>query len=420
MRLLITLVLVLVAAVSVALIVLHDPGYVLISYGHWTIETTLSLLVLALLVAYGLLHVLVRIVRGFWRLPARMQDWQQHRHADRARKSFYRGLAELAEGRWKAAEKDLVKGVRYSEAPMLVYLAAARAAQQQGEPQRRDRYLDLAHRTAPSAAVAVGLTQAQLQIANEQLEQALATLTHLRGLEPDNAFVLRMLLQLYRDLRDWEHLGELLPALRKRRVVDEQRLNELERQVHGELLRSAAGGDVNALRRAWEGTPKTLREDSSLLLEYARLLRDRGLGSEAEALVRAGLRRNWNDKLVRFYGLVEGDDPARQLATAEAWAKDHGKNPFLLLTLGRLCLRNRLWGKARIYLESSIGTGPRAETYKELGALLERMGDSDGAMSCYRSGMALAVSEATHRFPEDAEFSAETAGEVAGRQEAQA
>jgi hypothetical protein len=68
----------------------------------------------------------------------------------------------------------------------------------------------------------------------------------------------------------------------------------------------------------------------------------------------AALKRKYDSHLARLYGLVRGSDPARQLQTAEGWLKEHPADPSLLLTLGRLCLQNSLWGKARDYLESSL------------------------------------------------------------------
>jgi HemY protein len=401
MKLLITFILVLVAAVVAALVVLKDPGYVLLAYGTWTVETTLSVFAIVLLVTYGLFYYLVRLLGGAWRLPGRMQDWQRHKHIERARNSFNRGMMALAEGRWKTAERDLLRYVRYTDAPMLNYLAAARAAQQQGEPERRDSYLHLAHESAPAADLAVGLTQAQLQIAHQQLEQALATLTHLRGIEPQNEYVLRLLMKLYRELKDWQHLRELLPDLRKRHVLSEQQLHDLERRVYSELLRQAATSKTpQALRNTWDDTPKNVREEEDLVLEYGSHLMKAKAMAEAEMLLRKSLRRQWSEKMARLYGLVSTENAAEQLSAAEAWLKDHEKSPALLLTLGRLCLRNRLWGKARIYLESSIGAGPRPETYRELGALLEHMGEKDAAMECYRKGMRLAVLESDQPFPE--------------------
>ncbi|NIP72816.1 MAG: heme biosynthesis protein HemY [Gammaproteobacteria bacterium] len=416
MKLLILFIIVLTAAVGAALVVLEDPGYVLIRYGPWTAETTLSLFVIALLVAYAALHYLGRLLGGFWRLPRRVHAWQRHRHRDRARASFDRGATALAEGRWRAAERELLRYVRYADAPMLNYLGAARAAQHLGLHERRDRYLREAYQSAPSAEVAVGLTQAELQIAHHQLEQALATLTHLHSVQPRNGYVLRLLVGVYEELRDWRHLREFLPLVRRREIMSESTAQELERQVHAELLhQTAEAGDVEALRVHWRELPRQLREEDDLLLDYARALQAHGAADEAEGLIRGALRKRWNDRLIHLYGLLDTDYPVRQLSLAEEWLKEHGKNPVLLLSLGRLCLRNRLWGKARIYLESSIGLGPRPEAYKELGALLEHMEDQDAAMHCYREGMALAVRESTHEFPEESQ--AASAKESAGQPE---
>ena len=60
---------------------------------------------------------------------------------------------------------------------------------------------------------------------------------------------------------------------------------------------------------------------------------------------------------------------------------------MLLLACGRLCLKSKLWGKARGYLEASIGVGPSAAAYRELGALLESMGEQRQAMECFKSGL---------------------------------
>lgn len=415
MKLLFAVLVTLLAAVLLALLLLRDPGYVLIAYDVWTVETSLSFFVVAVLLGYVVLYLLSRAVRGLWRMPGRVRSWRRRQRRERARVAFDRGMLALSEGHWRQAERRLLRQVRGSDIPMLNYLGAARAAQHLGETERRDRYLHLAHETAPSTDLAVSLTQAELQIANHQLEQALATLTHLRGAEPNNSYVLGLLVRLYRELRDWSHLRSLLPDLRRQQVLPREDVAELERRVHTELLDQAtARHDVKGLRETWSQVPKPLQDEEELLSVYVRDLIELNQSAEAEPLLRGVLRSRWSDGLVYLYGLVQGDDPSRQLAAAEQWAKEHGKSPVLLLTLGRLSLRNRLWGKARIYLESSIGAGPRPETYKELGALLERMGDHDAAMNCYREGMALAVQAATYRFPDDADVRAEAAADAKG------
>jgi HemY protein len=389
-RLFIALV-VLIAAIVVALVVMQDPGYLLLTYGQWTVETSLALAVLLLLLGFFALYYLIRFLTGMRNLPGRMRAWRAGRQALRARSAMTRGLIHLAEGHWEKAEKLLLKA-RHSETPLLNYLAAARAAQQLGAHERRDQYLKLAHQSMPDADVAVGLTQAELQIAHHQMEQALATLTHLRTLAPRHGYVLKLLMHLYRELRDWDRLHELLPELRKRGVAGNAELDELEVQVHAALLeRQARERDLTALQLVWNRMPRRFRETPPLLREYAMHLMLLNANATVEPLLREAIRNGWQDDLVYLYGQLHGPDPDRQLAAAEAWLKSRPDDPVLLLSLGRLARRNHLWGKARSYLEASIGSAPAPETYHELGGLLEQMKDKDAALTCYRQGADLAV-----------------------------
>lgn len=381
-----------VAAVAVALLVLRDPGYVLIAYGHWRVETTLSLAAVVALLGFVAFYLLLRSVSGARHLPGRVRHWRVQRAARRSRGALTRGLLQLAEGRWADAERTLARSADAGDAPLLHYLGAARAAQRQGAHDRRDRYLARAHESMPEADVAVGLTQAEMQIADRQSEQALATLTHLRTLAPRHVHVLKLLAALYGDLHEWAALRDLLPELRRRRVVDPVQTAELERRVHVALLDEAArDGDLTRLRAAWARVPRRLRHDEAPLLCYVGHLREFGTEAEAEPLLREALQRSWSEALVARYGVIADPDPGRQLKTAESWLSGHERDPVLLLALGRLCLRNRLWGKARSYLEASIGAGPQPAAYRELGRLLEQLGEQDAAREHYRKGLDLAV-----------------------------
>lgn len=392
MRYLMIFLLVLVASVALALFVLKDPGYVLVSYQGYTIETTLSLAVVILLGVFLLLSWLLRLGGGIWHIPARMQAWKRQRQQERARKGLYKGLLALAEGRWKQAERSLTRRVRSSEMPLLNYLAAARAAQQQGDTERRDHYLYMAYNSTPTATLAIALTQAELQLAAGQMEQSLATLTNLDGRQGKHDYACRLLLQIYRDLRDWKHLHALLPELRKRGIVPEPELRELEKQVYGHMMQQAAQEqDIHELHRLWRALPRPLQEDAALLANYVHALIELEAAEDAEPLLRHALRRNWSDELVALYGLVEDSNTAKQLSRAEGWLRDHGKDSVLHLALARISMRNRLWGKARIYYETSIEGCPRVEAYHELGTLLEQhLHDKDAATECYRQAATLA------------------------------
>jgi len=373
---------------GIGVVLTHDSGYVLMSFGNYTVEMSLALLLLLLAALFGLMYFGIRLLVRTLHLPHDVRGWQQKRGSRLAQQAMTRGLLEMSEGNWRGAEKRLVRFADRSETPLLNYLAAARAAQLQGAHDRRDGYIRLAHETMPSADVAVSLTQAELQLADHQLEQALATLKHLRSVAPKHTYVLRLLRRLYEQLGDWEHLRELLPELRRRKVEDESELQRLEIRTHGALLEQAfLAGDERRLGMAWADVPRALRSEPRLLGDYAGYLQESGQDAKAEKLLRDALRKNWNADLVETYGLLELAEPGKHLSAMEKLLIDHPDDPALLLTLGRLSLRAQLWGKARGYLEACIGRNGPAQAYRELGQLLERMEEPQKAIEVYRRGL---------------------------------
>ena len=52
-------------------------------------------------------------------------------------------------------------------------------------------------------------------------------------------------------------------------------------------------------------------------------------------------------------------------------------------------MSNDLWGKARAYLEASIGNKEMYETYKELGLLMEYLNEPTLAAEYFKKGLFL-------------------------------
>lgn len=389
MRLLFAAILVLGASIGLTLIAQRDPGYVLINYAGWSVESSLSLFLLALAVGFTAVYLAIRLLSGTWHLPMRLGYWQRQRRAMRARLRTNRGLIALAEGNWAKAERLLSRAAKSSDTPLINYLGAARAAQKQQSAQRRDQYLSEAYQSMPDAELAVGLTQADVQLSQGQAEQALATLRHLRSIAPKHAYVLYLLKKLYEKLQSWDDLRDLLPELRRHHVLDAEALAALEHRIHRMRL-SAAGESVERLQQCWQQVPKALHHAPDLIHSYADQLRNLDAGDEAEQVLREYLKKHWEPQLARLYGQVQGADPNQQLGVAEHWLKDHEHHPELLLACGRLSLRNKLWGKARSYLEASLGMEARAETCCELGNLLQQLGEKDKAAEYFASGLELA------------------------------
>ena len=143
---------------------LQDRGYVLVSFRTITVEMSVPILVLVLVILYALVRVLLRI----WRAPRQLGEVIADRRHRRAADKLTRGLIHMTEGDWARSERLLTDGLKGGAAPRVHDLMAARAAQLQGSRERRNEWLKLAYETLPEAELAVLLTQAELQFEDQE------------------------------------------------------------------------------------------------------------------------------------------------------------------------------------------------------------------------------------------------------------
>ncbi|WP_298453007.1 heme biosynthesis HemY N-terminal domain-containing protein [uncultured Marinobacter sp.] len=398
-RLLLIVLFALLIGTALSLGLQYDLGYIRISLGNYLIETNFWVGLLLLVVVVALIVLTINLIRRMRQGTGLIANWVSRGKERRARRRTTIGLLALAEGNWPRARKMLTTAASHADTPLINYLAAAQAAFESGDHEAVDELLRKAFESTPGSDMAVGITQAQLQLAGNRLEQALATLVRLRKQSPHHPFVLKLLKTTYLRLEDWRELSKLLPELRKRSVLPESELGELERLVWHNLLERAAEdcrrqqqADPNAslepLTRLWDELPGFLRRDEKTIADYARLLADLGDEAQTETLLRKVLHNHWSDDLVNLYGRIEGRKPDEQLLTAEQWLKDRPSNAELLLALGRLSLRNELWGKAREYFETSLRLRRSRDTLAELSRLSAHMGDEEMSIKLMMQGLA--------------------------------
>ncbi len=391
MKALLVLLLALAGSVLLGMLLQQETGVVAFGLRGWVVEMSLPLFVLLLVALILLSYAGIRLLLRLWRSPRALRRWRARRRRRKALQALNRGYAALLKGQWRQAERLLIGSAEESEAPLLHYLGAARAAQLSGDAARRDEYLRQAHDHLPDDALAVGLAQAELQLQQGQTEQALATLRKLQQEEPANPRLLSLLLQAESRLGEWQAVLDLLPGLKRHRLLDEEALREQEQRAWEGRLAAAAADGEEALATCWRGLPRRLQEDPELLSTYARLARGTSLEPRIEQLLRKALKRNWSPQLIRIYGEIRGEDGMKQLIQAESWLKEHPDDPDLLLTLGRLSLDNRLWTKAREYLEKALSLRPSIEAWQLLARAQEELGMKEAAAESCRAGLELAA-----------------------------
>ncbi|MEE4380789.1 MAG: heme biosynthesis HemY N-terminal domain-containing protein, partial [Pseudomonadales bacterium] len=372
-------------------LVARDPGYVLVAWREASFETSVWFALLLLLLFLAGLWLLGRGWRMLASSRAGVLSWTSRRLQRRAQRATTRGLLDLARGDAGRARKALLQAAPRVEAPLVNYLAAARAAQEEGDAEGRDEALEQALATTPDATFAVGLTRAELLVAARSWEAALATLLSLRREQPRSANVLRLLRRVHEALEDWPALAELAPDLERAGVVDEDALRRIRRrcwraQLDRSLREGAGAGDLEAL---FSALPGELREEPGCVAAQADALVGVGEPARAEALLRKTLERRWDPTLVERYGRIEGVDAARRLKTARGWVDDHRDDPALHLALGRLAVAAGQPERAREHLETSLGLRADPEAHLALARLAAEAGDAEEAAQRLRTALAL-------------------------------
>ncbi|MFT4817741.1 MAG: HemY protein [Marinobacter psychrophilus] len=370
----------------------YDLGYIRVSFGNYLVETNFWVGLALLVVIVVLTVMLIGLVRRLRNGTSVMSGWIARGKERRARRRTTQGLLALAEGNWPRAKKMLTSSASNADTPLINYLAAAQASFECGDNEAVDKLLRKAFESTPGSDMAVGITQAQLQLAGNRVEQALATLLRLRKQSPHHPFVLKLLKTAYLRLEDWRELSKLLAELRKYNILVPAELDNLERQTWHNLLEQAASkcrkeqanspaASLDPLTDLWDQLPSSMRRDERTIFNYTSLLAGLGDEAQAETLLRKVLRNHWSDELINLYGRLESQAPDEQLLLAEQWLKDRPNNAELMLALGRLSLRNELWGKAREYFETSLKLQRKRETLAELSRLNAHMGHDTASIN---------------------------------------
>lgn len=381
---------ILLASIWAGIFMHSYPSYFLISVGHFRFETTLWLAVLLLLVGFFLVRGLIKIITAIWQSPAHYQNWSISRKKQRSQQLIKQGIFDLIEGDWQQAEKNLLNSAQIGQEKVLAYLGAAAAAQGQKDYERRDEFVLLAKGISkqPETQKIIDIQQIRWQLACGQYLQALEGLDNLKTIAQTHPFILQSMKQAYLALQDWESLKALLPELRLYKSLDAQEIYEVEQMVFLESVAEAsAKEDINQLEEIWNQLPNYLRKDNNFLVIYTRALSNLNAGQKAEDLLKITLKKSLDPQLLQEYSEINSSNPAKQLSRAEAWLEAHPKNAALLLCLGRICMRLRLWGKARSYLETAAKQQPSPSIYLTLGEVLEHLEEKSSAMECYKKGL---------------------------------
>jgi len=200
---------------------------------------------------------------------------------------------------------------------------------------------------------------------------------------------------LYQTPQQGEIILKILPELAKKNWISSAQIQMLERHSYAHVMQDAIHTDIEKFTTAWQQLPKRFKKDTHFLSLYVNGLIRYHEAEKAEVLTRQLLKRHWLSSLIQAYGLIDLPHAEHQLVHAERWLKQHPHDPDLLLTLGQLCKKLKLWGKSKDYLERSLRQAPaNQKTYHALAELFEALGEPMQALQYYKKAFMWHMREA--------------------------
>lgn len=377
-------------AIGIAVTARFNPGNVVLFYPPYRMDLSLNFFVVLMAALFVLLYAVVRAVRATMRMPARVAEYRQRKRERDGNKGLRDALKALFEGRFGHAEKAALRAAELPENAGVAALIGARAAHRMRQHARRDQWVA---RIAddPTMKTARLMTMTELLVDDHQPEAALAAVRELNASGTRHIHALQWSLKAEQQAKNWPEVLRLVRSLDKHKALHPALSTRLRELAYTDLL-SDKTHDAESLMRVWSTIPSIDRVKPYVACRAATALNARGLHDEARLVAEESLKANWDERVVRAYR--DAAAPAgsaallAQIEHCEAWLAGRPNDADLALTLGSLCLKQKLWGKAQRYLEQALSdaTDPAMvrEAHLKLAQLHEALQQPEEAANHYR------------------------------------
>lgn len=362
-----------------------QDSYVLIAINGWTIETSLVVMTMVIIVFYALLQLaewgLVNAI-VMWGRTRHWFGWRKERIAE---KKTIAGVLELAAGHFSQAEQLSVSHVKHSKQPLLNYFTAINAAQTQGKIEQRNQYLAqaLAYDEKNTALLAMKL---KFMIQDKDFNGAKEWLEKQPKSVIQHSDLLGLNLIVAQHFSQWTQMLELNELMLKHRLISSVEHEATTRTVYVTSLKESAVDGYDVMISHYKAVPRKYRNHIDIFCQYAKL----SIHFDHLAQIEKELFKRLSKELST--GLLS---VLRQCNTkhAKAWSErlvsmdKYHQDEMFLDVLVDLFMVDREWKQAKDWLLKVIQITPNAVRYETLARTQQELGESSGALDSFNKAL---------------------------------
>jgi HemY protein len=360
-----------------------DAGYVLISVGDTTVESSFWFALFALFLSVCCVFLSYYIVSRVLRSISRGGQWLSVRHHAGIERRYREGLLHFLIGNYDDATKLLQSVARRPELPVVRAIATAQAKARLGQSEAAILILNAAADQYPEDTSWITFAKVQLLIQQQHFDEARVLIEYLKELNPGDRTISALEYQLHVGSGKWTDALEISAARNKPQLLDTETMEEVYLN-NLDVLAASKDITVKAVDDVWQQIPKECRSKAEFQTCYAQALSNTGDDKSVLQFVLKTLKKVWIPALADIYLKLESVKPEEQVKQLEQWLAMHGENAEICLFLGIAAVKTQLWGKAKSYLDKSLDLHETSKVLYMLGYLAEQKGEEKQSLEYYR------------------------------------
>lgn len=375
-------------AVVLALFATSNAGHITIYFPPYRLDTSLNIFIAVVVVVFFSTLFTWKTLAAILNLPKQAAAYRRKRREARSVAYLSEAIEDIFAGRFSKALKAAEAASANTAMAETAALLAARAAHRLNKFDLRDQWLSKITSNEKQQARLVAM--ADMQMDSSDADGALATIEQLQKGGARQLFVQRIALRANQHLKRWEEVLRLTHTLAKREALHPVLVQKNVQEAVAKLVQQKAT-DHEALLRIWKSLPKEDRKVSRVVLVMANGLFAAGKQDLAKELIEESLDQEWDQSLIDIYPdcVIPGQNALAQIQKIEAWMMKYPGELALSLALARICISQKLWGKAKSTLQGllhDVKAKPmmKADAHMCLAGLHEALDEPEQAAEQYK------------------------------------
>jgi HemY protein len=375
-------------------------GNVVFLWATYRVDMSLMTFSAIALLSFALIYGLIRAVLKAVRMPDAIRKAKRERELNRAREALFAGQRALFAGQFLQAENLARVAIEHPTTSNVGAALAAWSAFESGKLEAAVPYLERIEagstRTGRAHDEDVAMrdvSMAYMLLAEGKSAEALTLLRTVHQHDAKNPGALKMKIEAEMAEAKWQDALDTLTPLQRTGLLPENAARQMRLNAERHLLEALPRNRDNLLA-TFKALNTESRIDVNNVTVVAQKLIAMGAAADAVPIIETAIDKRgeagWDSALVSLYADCKGDSTLAQIERTEKWLRQHPRDSAVLLALGKLCIRQALWGKAQSYLEASVALQPSLDAHMTLAGLMEQLGKRDEAVRHIRRSAELA------------------------------